>query len=158
MNKAITYINKAINDYIADDSNHYFEIYNDSENIFEWNFSFFPPIGSLYEGEYYNGIISFPNDFPNNPPQIKFITPLFHPNIYNNGIICISILHSPGEDQFNYELANERWLPVHTLSSIFLSILNLILEPNLESPANIDASILYKKDKKIFRRYIRGIK
>ena len=80
---------------------------------------------------------------------------MFHPNIYKDGKICISILHPSGNDIYNYENANERWLPVQTLSSILLSITNIILEPNLESPANIDANILYKNDKKAFRNHIR---
>ena len=29
--------------------------------------------------------------------------------------VCISILHDPGDDQYGYEKASERWLPVHTV-------------------------------------------
>lgn len=39
-----------------------------------------------------------------------------HPNVFPDGKVCISILHSPGEDAFNpQETANERWSPVHTV-------------------------------------------
>lgn len=153
-NKAFIYVNKFINDYIKDpDVN--FNVYNDSDNLFLWRFTFYPPHICLYSDNFYNGIIEFPMDFPTNPPIIKFTTPIFHPNIYNDGRICISILHPPGIDIYNYEHECERWLPVHTLSSIFLSILNLILEPNLDSPANVDASILYRDNLKEFKKKIR---
>lgn len=32
---------------------------------------------------------------------MKFITPVWHPNVYLNGDVCISILHEPGEDATN---------------------------------------------------------
>ena len=32
---------------------------------------------------------------------MKFTTPIWHPNVYTNGDVCISILHEPGEDAFN---------------------------------------------------------
>jgi hypothetical protein len=35
--------------------------------------------------------------------------------VYPDGRVCISILHPPGEDPNGYELASERWTPVHTL-------------------------------------------
>lgn len=38
--------------------------------------------------------------------------------VYPDGTLCISILHEPGADQWGYEDAGERWLPVHTLESI----------------------------------------
>lgn len=38
--------------------------------------------------------------------------------VYPDGNLCISILHEPEVDQYGYEDAGERWLPVHTLESI----------------------------------------
>lgn len=35
--------------------------------------------------------------------------------VYPDGRVCISILHAPGEDPNGYELASERWTPVHTV-------------------------------------------
>jgi hypothetical protein len=31
---------------------------------------------------------------------------------------CSTSKHAPGEDQYGYEDAGERWLPVHTVESI----------------------------------------
>jgi len=36
--------------------------------------------------------------------------------VYPDGRVCISILHAPGDDPNGYELASERWSPVHTVS------------------------------------------
>lgn len=35
--------------------------------------------------------------------------------VYADGRVCISILHSPGDDPHGYEQASERWLPIHTV-------------------------------------------
>jgi ubiquitin-conjugating enzyme E2 G2 len=42
--------------------------------------------------------LSFPQDYPLNPPKMKFTSEIFHPNIYPDGRVCISILHPPGND------------------------------------------------------------
>lgn len=54
--------------------------------------------------------------------------------------MCISILHAPGEDPFNQqEKATERWRPVLGVEQILISVISMLSEPNIESPANIDA-------------------
>lgn len=40
---------------------------------------------------------------------------LFHPNIYPDGRVCVSILHPPGRDPLGYEASNERWSPVQSI-------------------------------------------
>ena len=60
---------------------------------------------------------------------------------WESGDVCISILHPPGDDAFGYESASERWLPVHTVESILVSVISMLSSPNDESPANIDAAV-----------------
>ncbi len=40
---------------------------------------------------------------------MKFISDVWHPNVYPDGRVCISILHPPGDDKYGYEDASERW-------------------------------------------------
>ncbi len=58
-----------------------------------------------------------------------------------NGEVCISILHDPGEDKYGYERPEERWLPIHTVATIMMSVISMLADPNDESPANIDAAV-----------------
>ena len=62
--------------------------------------------------------------------------------VEKNGNVCISILHEPGDDQFGYEKASERWLPVHDVKSILISVISMLADPNDESPANIEAAVI----------------
>ena len=124
-------------------------------DIFNWQFILIGPKETPWEDEIYQGIIKFPNNYPFAPPVIQFTSKIFHPNIYNDGKVCISILHE-GVDVYGYEDSAERWTPVQTIQTIFLSIITLFHDPNCESPANVDASVLYRKDIKEFTRYIRN--
>lgn len=57
--------------------------------------------------------------------------------------MCISILHDPGEDKWGYERPEERWLPIHTVETIIVSVISMLADPNDESPANVDAAVSY---------------
>lgn len=70
--------------------------------------------------------------------------------VYRNGEVCISILHAPGEDEFSGELASERWMPTQTVASIMLSVISMLDDPNLSSPANVEASVMYRDRRQEF--------
>lgn len=62
-------------------------------------------------------------------------------SVAKNGDVCISILHEPGEDKFGYEKPEERWLPIHTVETIMISVISMLADPNSDSPANVDAAV-----------------
>ncbi len=88
-----------------------------------------------------------PTDYPLSPFKMKFEPPLFHPNskrhahtaivvweltfnictqVYPDGNVCISILHSPGDDPMMYEQASERWSPVQSVEKVLLSVISML--------------------------------
>ena len=120
------------------------------ENMFEWECVIVGASETLYEGGCFHAILSFPQDYPLNPPIMRFTTELWHPNIYKDGKVCISILHAPGEDAYGYERSDERWSPVHSVEKILLSVMSMLAEPNDESPANVDAAKMWRDDRDQF--------
>lgn len=64
--------------------------------------------------------------------------------VAKNGDVCISILHEPGEDKFGYEKPEERWLPIHTVETIMISVISMLADPNSDSPANVDAAVSFR--------------
>ena len=50
-------------------------------NIFEWKCSIRGPTDSPYAGGLFYLRIYFPEDYPNNPPEICFKTPIYHLNV-----------------------------------------------------------------------------
>lgn len=103
--------------------------------------------------------MSFPSSFPMEPPALRFESEFWHPNgmypsiplgspadfaltaVYKDGNVCISILHAPGEDALSGELPEERWLPTQTVATVMLSVVSMLSDPNISSPANLDASV-----------------
>lgn len=130
----------------------------DDSNIYKWDVSIFGPPETIYEGGYFKAQLEFPVEYPMKPPKMKFLSELFHPNVYPNGELCISILHPPGEDAMNPdERPEERWNPTQSTRTILLSVISLLNEPNISSPANVDASVAFrnwreKKDNMYFDR------
>ena len=105
------------------------------DDLMLWNAKIIGPIGTPYENGIFELILRFDTDYPNRPPSVQFITPMFHPNIYRDGKICVDILQA-------------EWTPAQNVRTILLSIMSLLTDPNPASPANRDAAILYTSNKK----------
>jgi len=117
----------------------------DKSNVFEWRVWLEGP----HDTPYHNGIfkckLSFPQTYPMEPPTLVFETQIWHPNVYEDGKVCISILHPPGRDEMNPDEPPEaRWLPSHTAVTIAMCVLSMIGEPNINSPANVSASVMWR--------------
>uniref|UniRef100_A0A1I8AGB2 UBIQUITIN_CONJUGAT_2 domain-containing protein n=2 Tax=Steinernema glaseri TaxID=37863 RepID=A0A1I8AGB2_9BILA len=115
------------------------------DNLFHWNVGIYGPPCTIYQGGYFKASITFPSNYPFAPPSVRFLTQLFHPNVYENGDLCISILHPPIDDPMSGELPCERWNPTQNVRTVLLSVIALLNEPNISSPANVDASVSYRK-------------
>ena len=69
-----------------------FRVSANEDNLFTWDVAIFGPPQTLYEGGYFKAQMKFPNDYPYSPPTMRFLTKVWHPNVYENGDLCISIL------------------------------------------------------------------
>ncbi|XP_023322473.1 ubiquitin-conjugating enzyme E2 R2 [Eurytemora carolleeae] len=115
------------------------------DDLFVWEVALFGPPDTLYQGGYFKAHLKFPTDYPYNPPSVRFLSKVWHPNVYENGDLCISILHPPVDDPQSGELACERWNPTQNVRTVLLSVVSLLNEPNTFSPANVDASVMYRR-------------
>lgn len=124
----------------------------DEDNIYHWNVALMVinPDSYYYHG-YFKAQMTFPKDYPYKPPDFRFNKPLWHPNIYPDGRLCISILHAPGEDIMSGESAGERWSPAQRAETVLLSIITLLDSGEVSSPANVDASVMYRDNKPAFK-------
>ncbi|KAJ3371079.1 Ubiquitin-conjugating enzyme E2 G2 [Allomyces arbusculus] len=126
------------------------------EDFFTWEAVIAGPPGTDYEHGVFTAEIKFPTDYPLNPPTMTFTSDMWHPNVYPDGTVCISILHAPGDDPNMYETSAERWSPVQSVEKILLSVVSMLAEPNDESGANIDASKMWRDDRARFSEVVRG--
>lgn len=90
---------------------------------------------------------------------MRFTTPNFwHPNVHKDGRVCISILHEAKLDEFNQqEKMSEKWRPILGVESVLVSVVSMLSEPNLDSPANVDAAVEMKKDRQAYKQRIRKL-
>ena len=116
------------------------------ENIYLWEVYMAGPPDSTHDGGVFRAELEFPKDYPYNPPKMRFTSEMWHPNIHDDGLVCISILHPPVEEFGSGESLAERWNPIQTVETVLISVRSLLGDPNLSSPANIDAGVQYRND------------
>lgn len=118
-------------------------VIDDPADIMIWTARIRGPPDTPYEEGEFEMLIKFDNDYPKCAPSVKFVTPMYHPNIYRDGKICVDILQS------------HEWTPAQNVRTILLSIMSLLMDPNPASPANREAAELYNKDKKAYGETVR---
>lgn len=103
------------------------------ENTMEWIGTIRGGEGTVYEGKEYKLSLQFPSTYPHKPPLVKFTTPCFHPNVDQEGTICLDIL-------------KENWSSTYGVRTILHSIQSLLADPNNKSPLNAEAARLWNSE------------
>ncbi|KAG1151073.1 hypothetical protein G6F37_005896 [Rhizopus arrhizus] len=108
------------------------------DNILCWKAIIIGLPNTPYEDGLFELSIQFPSNYPTNPPNIKFVTPVFHPNIhFKTGEICLDILKTD-------------WSPDWTLKYVLLAISQLLAHPEpSSSPLNCHAANILRCNDKL---------
>ncbi|EEQ35962.1 putative ubiquitin-conjugating enzyme E2 [Clavispora lusitaniae] len=112
------------------------------DNVMSWNAVIIGPADTPFEDGTFRLVLQFDEQYPNKPPSVKFISEMFHPNVYASGELCLDILQN-------------RWSPTYDVSSILTSIQSLLNDPNISSPANVEAANLYKDHRSQYIKRVR---
>ncbi|XP_055901384.1 ubiquitin-conjugating enzyme E2 T-like [Biomphalaria glabrata] len=97
--------------------------------------------GTPYEGGTFKLEIQIPDRYPFEPPRIRFITPIYHPNIDPDGRICMDTLKIPPKGT---------WRPFLNISTVLMMIRVLMGEPGSEDPLMTDIWQEFKYDYKTY--------
>lgn len=87
--------------------------------------------------------IMIPEKYPFAPPSIKFVTKIYHPNIDDNGRICLDLIKMP---------PSGNWKPTIGLEGLLIAIRSLLETPNPDDPLMADIAEEYKNYKEDFIR------
>ncbi|KAG9411397.1 NEDD8-conjugating enzyme Ubc12 [Aphanomyces cochlioides] len=101
----------------------------------------------LWTGASYNFTFKIPPLYPHEPPKVRCMTKIYHPNIDLDGNVCLNILR-------------EDWKPVLDINAVIYGLIYLFYEPNPDDPLNREAAELFRNDPHRFQdlvaRSLRG--
>ena len=99
-----------------------------SQNIMTWDCVIPGKANTIWEGGRIKLTMKFSEDYPSKPPECHFglmpdgsRKPLFHPNVYPSGKICLNII--------NPDPAQSAWRPAITIKQVLLAIQELLDNP-----------------------------
>eukprot|EP00090_Calanus_glacialis_P031527 TRINITY_DN5224_c0_g1_i1.p1 TRINITY_DN5224_c0_g1~~TRINITY_DN5224_c0_g1_i1.p1 ORF type:complete len:200 (-),score=72.77 TRINITY_DN5224_c0_g1_i1:278-877(-) len=96
------------------------------------------PPDTPYAGGKYKLEIKIPDTYPFNPPKVRFITKIWHPNVSSvTGAICLDIL-------------KDQWAAAMTLRTVLLSIQALLAAPEPDDPQDAVVARQYQDNFHIF--------
>ncbi|KAI9833505.1 MAG: hypothetical protein M1819_003664 [Sarea resinae] len=102
------------------------------DQLLHWEAVLKGPSASPYEGGLWKLAIRIPENYPLAPPDIKFVTPICHPNVhFQTGEICLDLLKTS-------------WSPAYTIAQTLVSIQQLLTDPEPDSPLNVDVAALLR--------------
>ncbi len=104
------------------------------ESLFHWKITLHGPQDTPYFGGTFLVQISFTEKYPFEPPSISFETKIYHPNIDHKGIPCIAIL-------------KDDWSATCTILQVLQILQDLLVNPNVDNPLNVEAANLYKTNR-----------
>lgn len=111
-----------------------YDIEKDDSDAKKWQIALNGPEGSPYFGGTYLLSIKIPGNYPFEPPDIKFETKIYHPNINHKGEICVSIL-------------KDEWKPCYLVNDGIKKIIEILINPNLEDPLVAEIANLYNRNR-----------
>ncbi|CAM9678302.1 unnamed protein product, partial [Discosporangium mesarthrocarpum] len=90
------------------------------------------PESTPFEGGTFKIDIVIPSGYPFEPPIMKFVTKIWHPNISSQtGAICLDIL-------------KDQWSPALTIKTALLSLQALMCSPEPDDPQDAEVANMYK--------------
>jgi ubiquitin-conjugating enzyme E2 N len=88
-----------------------------SDNLRYFDVVIAGPAQSPYEGGVFKLELFLGAEYPMEPPKVRFLTKLYHPNVDKLGRICLDIL-------------KDKWSPALQIRTVLLSIQALLSAPN----------------------------
>lgn len=104
----------------------------DPNDLMKFQMTILPDTGYWANHEY-TFEFNIPEMYPHEPPKVKCLTKVFHPNIDTKGNICLNILRS-------------EWTPVLDINTVVYGLMLLFNDPNPNDPLNHEAAELLRKD------------
>jgi len=104
------------------------------------------PPETVFEGGTFDITVTIPLNYPFHPPQVKFTTKVYHPNIDESGRICLDTLKPKPQGS---------WSPAVSLNVLLTTLRTLLAHPNPDDGLMPEITTQYKTDREEFDRMAR---
>ncbi|KAJ3329180.1 Ubiquitin-conjugating enzyme E2 4 [Blyttiomyces sp. JEL0837] len=108
------------------------------DDMFKWEAQLFGPPNSSFKGGIFRVQLELSSDYPFKPPKVKFITKIYHPNVDDDGSICIGILKP------------DVWKPSNKIAEICQSLCLILEMPIVEDAINTSVAEVYNTNRQKF--------
>ena len=130
-------LQKELGDIQKAGMNSFCDLVVDEKNILQWT-GLIVPDSAPYNKGAFRIDIQFPTEYPFKPPKITFRTKIYHPNVDENGQVCLPIV------------SVENWKPATKTDQVIQTLVKMINQPEPNHPLRGDLAEEYIKDRKKF--------
>ena len=121
------------------------------DDIRNWKCLLIGPYDTPYKGGIFVINIRFPQNYPNSPPKVRFITPIYHINVkhYNHSVNSDSELGEPNLNILNF------WKPEYKVKDVLISIYSLFYMNNISCPFSPNMADELRNNKALYEDKIK---
>lgn len=117
--------------------------FDDPSTLHVFTLSVSPDEG-FWSGGRFQFRINVPEEYNIVPPKVCCLTRIWHPNINEDGEVCLSLLRQSSLDSLG-------WAPTRTLTDLVWGLNSLFSDLlNFEDPLNVEAAEHFERDKEAF--------
>jgi len=120
-------------------SKSFVDIKVEDNNILLWTGMLIPDSAPYNKGAF-RVEIAFPAEYPFKPPKVTFRTKIYHPNIDENGQVCLPLI------------AADQWKPATKVSQVIEALIGLVNSPEPDHPLRPELAEEFVKDRKKFMK------
>lgn len=99
------------------------------------------PDDGYWKGFEYNFKFEVPDMYPHEPPKVKCLNKIYHPNIDLEGNVCLNILRAD-------------WKPVLDINAVIYGLIVLFVQPNPDDPLNKEAAQILRTNARQFEQNV----
>ena len=118
----------------------------DDANYYQWRVTTIGPKDTSYKGGIFTIKLTFPKDYPSSPPELRFLTPIYHLNVNsvkgsNLGVVKLPIF--------------EYWTPSNTIRELLTKLFTIFYYPNTNYYFDQDKTIEFIKHRDLYESKIK---
>ena len=107
----------------------HFVVFICEHDLFFWKVVVTGPVGTPYHGGHWLLYVQFDSQYPQQPPTVRFLTPIYHVNISSDGKVC-------------HHLFDRGWSNQTSMIEVFAAIIELLQEPNFDDAVSTEKAQL----------------